>query len=131
MFAILTPAVLAPSIIILYYAAHRAAKQHVLTIAAAPAAQRRAKAGVDEPAPSYWQQVRAFCVQIDCVGLWLLAASFALILLPFTLYKKQDDGWASPSMITMIVLGVLLLPAFYVWERWASFPCPRHDLSRS
>jgi hypothetical protein len=117
MFAILTPAVLSPSILILYFAQHRAAKQHVLTIAAAPAAQRRAKTGIAEPAPSYWQQVRAFCVQIDFVGLWLLAAAFALILLPFTLYKKQDAGWASPPMIVMIVLGVLLLPAFYVWER--------------
>lgn len=117
MFAILVPAALAPTILILYIAQNRAAKLHVLTIAAPPAAQRRAKAGIDEPTPSYRQQVWAFCVQIDFVGLWLLAAAFALILLPFTLYKKQDDGWASPPMIVMLVLGVLLLPAFYVWER--------------
>lgn len=46
----------------------------------------------------------------------MIAAALALILLPLGLAPKAANGWATPSMIVMIVIGVILLPVFAYWE---------------
>lgn len=43
-------------------------------------------------------------------------AAFCLFLLPFTLVYYAPNGWNTPYIIAMIVLGILLFPAFYIWE---------------
>lgn len=55
-------------------------------------------------------------VELDIGGTMLLTAAFALILLPLTIASKTPKGWASPSIISMFVLGVLCLVAFPFWE---------------
>lgn len=50
------------------------------------------------------------------VGIILITGAFALILLPFSLSKYAGDGWATPYIIAMLVLGVVCAAAFYVWE---------------
>lgn len=54
------------------------------------------------------------------IGIILITAAFSLILLPFNIAAYAPKGWASGYIIAMIVLGVVLLPAFYVWERYFS-----------
>ncbi|ORX38194.1 siderochrome-iron uptake transporter [Kockovaella imperatae] len=55
--------------------------------------------------------------QIDLVGLLLLAASFALILLPFTLAGGVASLWPTARIITPLVVGfVVALPIFVIWE---------------
>lgn len=49
-------------------------------------------------------------------GLILIAAALALILLPLGLAPAASNGWNTPSMIVMIVIGCTLLPVFVFWE---------------
>ncbi|ESZ89922.1 hypothetical protein SBOR_9684 [Sclerotinia borealis F-4128] len=53
---------------------------------------------------------------LDIGGMILLSAAFALILIPLTIASKAADGWSSPDIIAMIVLGVVCLLTFPVWE---------------
>jgi MFS family permease len=43
-------------------------------------------------------------------------AAFCLFLLPFTLNAYAPNGWKTPYIIAMIVLGILLFPVFVFWE---------------
>lgn len=56
--------------------------------------------------------------QFDAIGLLLLSAGVALFLLPFNLYTLQARGWSSPLVISMLVIGVVLIIAFGIWERF-------------
>lgn len=58
-----------------------------------------------------------YCHQFDAVGLLLLSAGVALFLLPFNLYM-QGRGWSSALVISMLVVGIVLIIAFVVWERF-------------
>lgn len=64
------------------------------------------------------QSVVYYCVQFDAIGLLLCSAGVALFLLPFNLYTIQAKGWGSPLVISMLVVGVVLLIAFVLWERF-------------
>jgi hypothetical protein len=63
-------------------------------------------------------------VAIDAIGLTLLAAAFALFLLPFTLAAYQPLGFAQPSMIAMLVLGIVGFFVFAAWEKCVQSPSP-------
>jgi nitrate reductase NapE component len=53
---------------------------------------------------------------MDFVGLILVAFSLSLILLPFTLVNNANGKWKNPSMIAMVVIGVVIFPIFIVYE---------------
>jgi hypothetical protein len=57
---------------------------------------------------------------LPVVGILLISAGFALFLLPFSLAGSQTDKWAAASTITMLVLGVALLVAFGLYEKYLS-----------
>ncbi|KAI6777623.1 uncharacterized protein J7T54_003358 [Emericellopsis cladophorae] len=83
--------------------------------------QRRAKKlGLEVPSAfrgnSAFQIVKNIWFDLDTFGLLLFAAAISLILLPLTLAPGADGGWANPSMIAMLVLGVVFLLAFPFWE---------------
>jgi MFS family permease len=50
------------------------------------------------------------------VGIVLIMMAFCLFLLPFSLVAYAPQGWKTPYIIAMIVLGILLFPVFYIWE---------------
>ncbi len=54
--------------------------------------------------------------EVDIGGIILLSAAFSLILIPLTIASKAADGWKSPSIIAMLLLGFASLIAFPVWE---------------
>ncbi|EXJ90572.1 hypothetical protein A1O1_03675 [Capronia coronata CBS 617.96] len=56
--------------------------------------------------------------EFDIIGACLLIAAFVLFLLPFTLKSYGKTQYDSASFIAMVVIGVLLFPAFAVWEKW-------------
>ncbi|KAI4674819.1 uncharacterized protein J4E84_010425 [Alternaria hordeiaustralica] len=63
------------------------------------------------------QSVVHYCREFDAIGLCLVSVGVTLFLLPFNLHTLAGNGWASPSMVGMSILGVFFLVAFAFWER--------------
>ncbi|KAL4875727.1 putative major facilitator [Aspergillus karnatakaensis] len=128
MFCIIAPVLVAPIIATLYYADYKAKEAGELSFAAGRLeTQRAVDAGTMQvQRSSLGDRLTTFkdlLVQIDIIGLLLLALSFALILIPFSLVKDAKGGWSNPSMIAMIVCGFVILVGFIVWEIFfSSFP---------
>lgn len=62
------------------------------------------------------QSIFHYAREFDAIGLLLLSAGVALFLLPFNLYSFQGRGWSSPLVISMLVIGLVLMIAFVIWE---------------
>jgi hypothetical protein len=52
------------------------------------------------------------------VGLLLVCSGFSIFLLALPLGPRQEMGYASPLIICMIVVGLMLIALFIVWERF-------------
>ena len=50
----------------------------------------------------------------------LLIAGFVLLLLPLNLAARAPDGWSTGYIIAMLVIGVVALVGFAVWEKWVA-----------
>ena len=59
---------------------------------------------------------------LDVIGIILLIAVFALILAPLTLAGGLDSTWRKAHIIAPLVVGVLCVPAFIIWELRAPHP---------
>lgn len=58
-------------------------------------------------------------VQLDLTGAVLLVAGLSLLLIPLSLAGSNNSGaWTKGSFIAMLVLGVVFLVAFVVWDAW-------------
>ncbi|KAJ8104885.1 hypothetical protein OPT61_g10514 [Boeremia exigua] len=68
--------------------------------------------------------------QLDIPGIVLLIAVFGLILTPFTIAGGMSSQWGTAKVITPLVIGILSVPAFIIWERRAPHPMlPFHLLA--
>ncbi|KAJ5429599.1 Major facilitator superfamily domain general substrate transporter [Penicillium cf. griseofulvum] len=64
--------------------------------------------------------IKQYCIDVDLIGIILLAGGMALFLLPFSLWSYQKDQWRSAMIICMIIFGGLLLIVFAIYEKfWA------------
>ncbi|KAL5493064.1 hypothetical protein ACEPAI_4512 [Sanghuangporus weigelae] len=135
MFAILVPATLIPLISILFWAERKAKRLGIVD-------QELAANGVPKEALAFdpaanrtiAERARLAFDQLDIIGLTLLGAAVALILLPLTLANNARRRWENPSMIAMLVVGVVLLFVFAIWDlRFAKRPvvAPRFLRNRS
>jgi SIT family siderophore-iron:H+ symporter-like MFS transporter len=59
---------------------------------------------------------------MDILGIILLIAVFALILVPFTLAKSNTDQWKQAKIIAPLVIGVLCIPVWIYWEKTCKHP---------
>ncbi|KAL5356819.1 major facilitator superfamily domain-containing protein [Aspergillus floccosus] len=59
---------------------------------------------------------------LDVVGVLLLIALLALILVPFTIAGASAEQWKTAKIIAPIVIGILLVPAWIFWERYSKHP---------
>ncbi|TEB21698.1 drug:h+ antiporter [Coprinellus micaceus] len=64
------------------------------------------------------QRLVSTAQKLDVVGLALLGTSVALILLPMTLARSAEGGWRNPSMIAMEVVGIVLLPVYFLYSAY-------------
>ncbi|GAA6024044.1 hypothetical protein JCM10207_004501 [Rhodosporidiobolus poonsookiae] len=153
MFAIMTPILLAPALVVLFWADIKAKKLGVLSLAASSYTGRVAAATGQVPtasekqsdveastpqqptlAGSSWFALLAHFLRIiDAFGILLLGVGWALVLLPFTLYKTADGGWKNPSLIAMMVVGGVVLISFLFWEKYGTAHpvCPRRVFNRT
>ncbi|KAI1426816.1 siderochrome-iron transporter MirB [Xylaria sp. FL1777] len=65
-----------------------------------------------------WESVKYYVIEFDVVGMFLTIFGFSLLLLPFSLSSYAPNGWGTGYIIAMIVLGVVLLAAFVLWEKY-------------
>jgi len=90
--------------------------------------RRARRAGVLDPYKSSLQLMgwRQFAVDIfwklDVIGIVLVIAVFALILVPLTIAGGFENKWRTAHVIAPLVVGVLCIPAFIVWELRAPHP---------
>ncbi|CDR42191.1 CYFA0S08e04676g1_1 [Cyberlindnera fabianii] len=115
MFAIIMPATVLPSVLIMIYLEHRSTEEQIAL-------------GNDEREEKRtWSQTRSFIwkglVEVDIIGLMLLGFGWSLLLLPFSLRSTANNGWENPSLIAMFCVGGILLIVHLIYEFWlAKFP---------
>ncbi|KAJ1568936.1 hypothetical protein HK405_012047 [Cladochytrium tenue] len=84
--------------------------------------RKAAKSGLLDHAKSsgrtLWQSFVYFFHEFDVVGSSILVAAFILILLPFSLEVNGYSGYSSATFIAPLVVGVVLLLVFALWERY-------------
>ncbi|KXJ88103.1 major facilitator superfamily transporter [Microdochium bolleyi] len=85
--------------------------------------ERKAKkAGVLAPKPqrSMIESIRYYGIEFDIPGIFLCSGGFVMLLLPFSLVQTLGGGnWAHPTIVGMIVGGVVTLAVFGLWEKYA------------
>jgi SIT family siderophore-iron:H+ symporter-like MFS transporter len=59
---------------------------------------------------------------LDVIGIVLLVAFFALILVPLTLAGGVQSKWTEASILAPLIVGVVLVPVFVLWEFRAPHP---------
>ncbi|KAH9991679.1 siderophore iron transporter mirB [Xylariaceae sp. FL0662B] len=65
-----------------------------------------------------WQSTIHYTTEFDLVGAILISGGFVLLTLPFSLVSSASHSWESASIIVMLVMGVVGLAAFVLWERF-------------
>ncbi|KAK1990954.1 major facilitator superfamily transporter [Colletotrichum falcatum] len=79
------------------------------------------KAGLIPPkhkTRSAMESIRHYVIEFDTVGLVLVTAGWSMLLLPFSLVSGATHQWRSPTIICLIVFGVVCLALFAAWERF-------------
>lgn len=83
--------------------------------------RKAALRGLLPPSPfagkSWFATLQSLWYEMDFFGLLLLLAGVALILLPLTLAASAKNAWENPSILAMLIVGVVCLIAFPLWER--------------
>jgi MFS family permease len=62
------------------------------------------------------QIARTLFFDLDVVGMLLLSAGLALVLIPLTLVSRTPNGWHDQGFLTMVALGVAMLVVLPFWE---------------
>ncbi|KAJ2986482.1 hypothetical protein NUW58_g3300 [Xylaria curta] len=68
--------------------------------------------------PHIWPSLLISCHLV--IGMMLTIFGFSFLLLPFSLNAYAPNGWATGYIIALIVLGVGLLAAFVLWEKYGA-----------
>ncbi|KAK7422766.1 ferrioxamine B transporter [Neonectria magnoliae] len=86
--------------------------------------RRVGKADVSAPPSSLTKRFNADLFhQLDIVGLITLIGAFSLVLAPLTVAGGSVSHWGNWNIVLPLVLGLLLVPIFVVWEkRGARYP---------
>lgn len=109
MWAIILPVCSVPLIATMLIFQHRASVQIPRTV--------RAESTYSQP---LWKRIfDLLWVQLDLPGGLLLVAGLSLLLIPLSLTgANNSSSWHKGSFIAMVVLGIMLLIAFFVWDAW-------------
>ena len=70
----------------------------------------------------FWRLSTSLFWQLDVVGVILLIAVFALILVPLTIAGGVKTEWKTAHVIAPLVVGVLCIPVFILWEKRCRHP---------
>ncbi|KAK6705246.1 hypothetical protein SNK03_009094 [Fusarium graminearum] len=101
-FAIIIAACSIPAMATMIYMFRSATKQGVIT-------RQRSNRTI-------FQSFKFYFIEFDIIGILLLCACISCLLLPYSLAPYAPKVWATPYIIALEVLGVVLIPIFYIWE---------------
>jgi SIT family siderophore-iron:H+ symporter-like MFS transporter len=59
---------------------------------------------------------------LDVIGIVLLIAMLACILVPFTLAGGVTAQWKTAKVIAPLAIGVLLVPLWILWQKTCEYP---------
>jgi MFS transporter, SIT family, siderophore-iron:H+ symporter len=111
MWCIIYPVCALPLMIALFITGRRARKNGVLDKYSSPFQMLGGKRLATE---LFWQ--------LDVIGIILLIAVFALILVPLTLAGGATDKWREAHILAPLIIGIFCIPVFIVWEVKAKHP---------
>ncbi|KAL5627693.1 hypothetical protein BROUX41_003846 [Berkeleyomyces rouxiae] len=109
MFGIIYPVCAMPLIITLWVVDRRAKKQGL-----AKDSFTNKRTASEIATDLFWR--------LDVVGIILMIAVFALLLVPLTLAGGSSSKWGSAHIIAPLVVGFLCIPVFIIWEMRAPHP---------
>lgn len=102
-FTIIIPVIISPLIAIFTIQMRRAKKQGLYV-----------KEKVNR---TMWESTKYWVIELDLAGMIIIVAGFSLLLLPFSLAGYQEHKWREPSVIAMLIIGVLCIIAFPFYEK--------------
>ncbi|OHE90783.1 major facilitator superfamily transporter [Colletotrichum orchidophilum] len=105
LWSIVAPVVIGPLILLFLWNQHKAKKMGIID-------------GRGSIKNISGAKILKFLIDVDALGILILAAGMALFLLPFNIYSYQSDGWRSPMIIAFIVVGFVLIIGFVVYEKY-------------
>ncbi|KAI8680677.1 MFS domain-containing protein [Fusarium sp. Ph1] len=109
MWAVILPFCAAPLIITLYILQRKARKNGYRREGAWDAA--------DKSQPLGKRLINLFWVDLDILGAVLLVVGLGLTLIPLSLTgAKRSDRWDQGGYIAMLVIGVVIVAVFFVWD---------------
>lgn len=85
--------------------------------------QKARRLGVLQREPSgrtFLGSIWHYAIEFDALGVFFLVAGLVLFLLPFSLATYQTDQWRAASTISMLVIGIVLLVVFGVYETYGA-----------
>lgn len=110
MWAIILPAASVPLIGTMLFYQRRIPKTKSLT---------SSSLGLDPGQPLWKKIFQLFWFQLDLPGAIFLLAGLSLLLVPLSLTgTTNSDSWTRGSFIAMLVLGVVFLIVFFIWDAW-------------
>jgi len=101
--AIITPVVVAPFVVLFLWNERKARRLGLLP---------------DKKSRLTVQSVKKFVIKFDLLGVLLLAGGMALILVPLSIWQFQTLKWRAPLIIAMLVVGVVLVVIFCLYEQF-------------
>lgn len=118
MWAIVFPIAVAPLIFIMFYLQRRAKKLGKWKSSA------EILRNVNKNDSIFKKIYQIAWIELDLFGGLLLLTGLALFLIPLTLTgKSYSYRWKDPAFIVMIILGVLMIGVFILWDfKWARNP---------
>lgn len=120
MFAIMIPILLIPAIWTLYGMQIKASKHNMVSMADAGRVRNNGTEMKVKGARHYLGVAWASVIEIDLAGIILLGFAWSLILLPLNLADDARGGWSNASMIAMLVIGVVILIFFGLFEYYVA-----------
>jgi SIT family siderophore-iron:H+ symporter-like MFS transporter len=60
--------------------------------------------------------------RLDVIGIVLMIAIFALILVPMTIGGGFSNSWTAPKILAPLIIGVCAIPVFAIWQLRAPHP---------
>lgn len=111
MWAIIFPVSTLPLLASFFIVGRRARRQGLLDRYKTPFQEFGFVRGMEE---LFWR--------LDVIGIIMLIACFALILVPLTLAGGFETSWGEARTVAPIVIGVVLVPFFLWWQARAPHP---------